>query len=291
MELALGTCIRHATTDPEYLEHLVEGRRLLEAHPEPYWWEPVWETGLRNLLLAAYLPSEDERAVEHLHTALEIFEAYGDRLLLAATLADSSGLYLEGDREQDLWAIANVRRACEILSEMDSPNWYGHALYYLGVLLRYEGEYPEAIEKLTMGAQRLEDVGDVNCWGGASRALARCEAALGQTEPARARLSAVIGRMPVLPMQDIVKPRTLDTAAEVFLAMGTYDRAGVAVGAALAAELPAEYARVRDPDLEEARTRVIEAIGATEAERLIAEGKSLDIDEALGAIHEWLVSD
>lgn len=291
LELALGTCIRHATTDPEYLEHLVEGRRLLEAHPEPYWWEPVWETGLRNLLLAAYLPSEDERAAEHLHTALEVFEAYGDRLLLAATLADSSGLYLEGDREQDLWAIANVRRACEILSEMNSPNWYGHALYYLGVLLRYEGEYPEAIEKLTMGAQRLEDVGDVNCWGGASRALARCEAALGETAPARVRLSAVIDRMPVLPMQDIVKPRTLDTAAEVLLAMGTYDRAGVVVGAALAAELPAEYARVRDPDLQEARTRVIEAIGATEAERLIAEGKSMDIDAALGAIHEWLVSD
>ncbi len=291
LELALGTCIRHATTDPEYLEHLVEGRRLLEANPEPYWWEPLWETGLRNLLLAAYLPAEDERAVEHLHTALEVFEEYGDRLLLAATLADSSGLYMEGDREQDLWALANVRRACAILAEMNSPNWYGHALYYLGVLLRYEGEYREAIDHLTMGAQRLEDVGDVNCWGGASRALARCEAALGQTEPARARLSAVIERMPVLPMQDIVKPRTLDTAAEVFSAMGTYDRAGIILGAALAAELPAEYSKVRDPELQIERSKVIEAIGETEAERRIAEGRAMNVDEALAVAHGWLASD
>ncbi|NND85694.1 MAG: adenylate/guanylate cyclase domain-containing protein [Acidimicrobiia bacterium] len=54
-ELALGATINHATTDPEYLEHLVRGRELLDEHP-PNWWDPVWEKGLINLLLGAYLP-------------------------------------------------------------------------------------------------------------------------------------------------------------------------------------------------------------------------------------------
>jgi predicted ATPase/class 3 adenylate cyclase/tetratricopeptide (TPR) repeat protein len=288
MELALGTCIRHATTDPEYLEHLLEGRRLLEAHPEPYWWDRTWEQGLRNLLLAAYLPAEDERVSEHLHTALEVFEEQGDQLLLAATLADSSGLYMKGDREQDEWVLSNVRRACEILSGMDSPNWYGHALYYLGILLRYEGEYVEAADLLAMGAVRLEDVGDVNCWGGASRWLARCEAALGQTDAARRRLVAVLDRMPVLPMQEMVKPRLLDAAAEVFLADGDHREAAVTLGAALAANLPDEYSTLRDPDLEVVRNRAVEALGENEVERLIAEGTSLGLDEALAFVREWL---
>ena len=65
MELALGAAIRHATTDPEYLEHLVEGRRLLEEHPEPHWWSATWDEALTQLLLAAYLPMEDGRLEEH----------------------------------------------------------------------------------------------------------------------------------------------------------------------------------------------------------------------------------
>lgn len=281
MELALGTCIRHATTDPEYLEHLLEARRILEAHPEPSWSDPIWERGVLNLLLAAYLPAEDARLREHLHTAIAVFEEYGDQALLAATLADSAGLYGEGDREEDEWVLANVRRACAIFSEIDSPNWYGHSLYYLGILLRHEGEFAEAIEHLNMGAHRLEEVGDVNCWAGANRALARCETPLGYMDSARARLVAVIDRMPVLPMQDMAKPRTLDAAAELFLAAESFDRAGITLGAALAAELPAEYSKVRDPDLQAVRDTLHRAVGEAEVERLIAKGRAMSIDESL----------
>ena len=288
MELALGTCIRHATTDPEYLEHLLEGRRLLEAHPEPHWWEPTWERGLQNLLFAAYLPADDDRVMEHLRAALAIFEEVGDRLLLAATLADSSGMYGEGDRELDEWALGNVRRACDILAGMEAPNWYGHALYYLGILLRREGEFEESRELLSLGAGKLEDVGDANCWAGANRYLARCEARLGDTGPARARLVEVIDRMPVLPMQEVVKPRTLDSVAEVMLLASDHVHAGVLLGAALAAELPAEYGRIRGPELEALRAELVGAVGEPEAERLIAEGRSLDVDEALRYSREWL---
>ena len=288
MELALGTCIRHATTDPEYLEHLLEGRRLLEAHSGPTWWDPVWERGVLNLLLAAYLPAEDDRLREHFRTALEVFDEYGDQALLAATLADSAGLYGEGDREEDEWALANVRRACQIFSELDSPNWYGHALYYLGILLLREGDYDQAIENLGAGAHRLEDVGDVNCWAGANRALAKCESAVGQTDPAAERLVAVIERMPVLPMQEIAKPRTLDAAAEVFLAAEQYEHAAITLGAALAAELPEEYGRVRDPDLQVVRDKLAETRGESETEGLIGEGRSLGLEAALENVRRWL---
>jgi predicted ATPase len=281
MELALGTCIRHATTDPEYLEHLLEGRRLLEAHPEPNWWDPTWERGLQNLLLAAYLPADDERVREHLDTALEVFEQSGDRLLLAATLADSSGMYLEGDRELDLWALANVRRACDILSEMDAPNWYGHALMSLGAILRYEEETQEAKECLAQASTLLDDVGDANCWANSGRGLAKCEAVLGEVESAGRRVAAVIDRIPVLPMQEIHKPRTVDAAVVALLAGGNHELAGAALGTAMAADLPAEYQRIRVPELQEYREELEAAVGAEEAERLIDEGAAIGVDDML----------
>ncbi len=290
MELALGTCIRHATTDPEFHEHLLEGRRLLESNPDPLWWEPAWERALRNLLLAGYLPADDPRLAEHMNAALDGFEECGDRLLLAVTLTETAGVYGEGDRELDEWAMANVRRACAILTDIGSPYWYGHALFYMGVLLRYEGEYAEAVENLAMGASRLDDVGDPNCWAGASRTLASCEIHMGQIDSAAQRLGAVIDRMPVLPMQDIVKPRTLDVAVEWLLATGDAERAAITLGSALAPELPAEYNKRRAPELEELRHRVVVALGAPdEAERLIGEGRALGLDEALEQARRWLL--
>ncbi len=109
MELLLGAAIRHSTTSPEYLEHLLERRRLLEAHPEPLWWEPVWERGLLNLIYAAYMPNEDERIPEHVEVALESFDRAGDQALLAGTLGDSAGLWVMVD---DAWILGT------------SPGWW-----------------------------------------------------------------------------------------------------------------------------------------------------------------------
>ncbi|MDX1449120.1 MAG: adenylate/guanylate cyclase domain-containing protein, partial [Acidimicrobiia bacterium] len=115
MELALGATIRHATTDPEYLEHLVEGRRLLEEHPEPAWWVPRWDFGFTQLLLAAYLPADDGRVAEHINAALEVFDELGDIAILGATLNDAAGyFYFSGDPERGL---EMNRRACEIYAE------------------------------------------------------------------------------------------------------------------------------------------------------------------------------
>ena len=77
---------------PEYLEHLLEGRRLLEQHPEPRWWSATWDEALTQLLLAAYLPMEDGRLEEHGKAALErvgVVESLHQR---AAQLLEHRGL-------------------------------------------------------------------------------------------------------------------------------------------------------------------------------------------------------
>jgi predicted ATPase/class 3 adenylate cyclase len=278
MEIALGAAIRHATTDPEYLEHLVEGRRLLEEHPEPHWWPADWDEGLTQLLLAAYLPMEDERLEEHSQAALDTFERAGDLALLAATLNDTGGtFYMTGDRERGL---DYNRRACEILACIDSPNWYGHALMLRGMLLTFEEEPTEASDQFAEAARLLDMVGDVNCWAASTRGLARCETALGDTNSAASRLLAILDRMPTLPMPEITKPRTLDAIAEALLVAGRLEEGGLLLGAAIAAPFT-PGAVIRPAELEVIRTNAIEQLGEIEAERLFAEGAKLDLDGAL----------
>jgi tetratricopeptide (TPR) repeat protein len=278
MQIALGAAIRHATTDPEYLEHLVEGRRLLEEHPEPHWWSATWDEALTQLLLAAYLPMEDGRLEEHGQAALELFEQAGDPALLAATLNDTGGtLYVMGERERGL--EYNLR-ACEILAGMDSPNWYGHALQLRGMLLVMEKEPAAAMPQLAESARLLDMVGDVNCWATSTRGIARCETALDDTASASSRLLAVLDRMPTMPMPEVTKPRTLDAIAELVLAAGRSEEGGVLVGAAIAAPFPAESI-IRPAELDQFRSEAVARLGEAEAERLLAQGAELELDEAL----------
>jgi len=291
MELALGACIRHATTDPEYLEHLLEARRLLDNNPPPHWWEEAWDGALINLLLAAYLPSDDDRVLEHLTTALELFEACGDRAFVSIALSESATLYLEGDRAQDEWVLDNVRRACEIYSSFDSPNWHGHALQIMGVLLRWEGDYAEAAENLAQAAQMLDEVGDVNCWAVSTRSLARCEAAIGKFEEAAQRLVPVIDRIPVLPMQMTSKVRILDSSADVLQASHRDAEAAVVLGACLAVDdMPEDFVKTRDWELNAIRDELVTRLDSGELARLVAEGQGLRVDEALVKVRAWLVT-
>lgn len=286
MELALGATIRHATTDPEYLEHLVEGRRLLEAHPEPHWWDPEWEFGLNQLLLAAYLPDEDDRVDEHFSAALDVFESKGDVALLGATLNDASGhVYLGGDRER---ALEMSRRAIEIYAELDSPNWYGHILQTSAMLLSLEGaaEMRTAMERASEAAGLLDTVGDVSCWATSNRIVAKCEVGLDETEATPSRLLAILDRMPVLPMQELAIPRTVDRIAELLLHRGRPSEGAVLLGHSQTSE-PSE-SQIRALELEEIRARAREVLGATEADRLMAEGAALDVDEVLEQAREWL---
>ena len=284
-EMQLGAAIRHSTTDPEYLEHLEEGRRLLDAHPEPFWWEPAWEKALLNLVFAAYFPAEDPRIREHIDTALELFEAVGDRALLAATLGDSGGLWGQAD---EAWLLGNLRRSVEILGELEVPYWYGHALLGLGAFLNMRDEYEEAASLLSTAAPHLADCGDVNCWASSSRWLAHAEGELGRPQQAAGRIAAVIEKLPILPMVELHVPRTLDQAARVLQLGGWFDRAAVVLGRALATEFPTETIFSRDDLHGRIRAALEQELDAAQLERLMAEGAATETEALLQRARSWL---
>jgi predicted ATPase/class 3 adenylate cyclase len=285
MQLQLGFSIRHATTDPTYLDHLVEGRRLLDAHPEPHWWEPEWERGLLNLFLAEYLPADDPRIREHLDAALAAFEQVGDEALYAAALFETVGLLGTGDDEA---VMANLTRAVEIMGSIVVPYWYGHALMVMGSLLRNEGELEAAAGYLSKAADRLRDCGDLACWATSTRGLALAVSALGGPERALGLLDTVLEVTPALPMPEIVRPRTLDALAEVLAGAGEHRHAAVVLGCAEVTEFPVTsiIARLDHAGL---RKRLVDILGAEAVDQLTREGAALHPDDCLVRARDWLV--
>jgi hypothetical protein len=243
------------------------------------------QRGLLNLILAAYLPATDERIREHLDVALDVFEEAGDKAMLAATLGETATLLGQG---QDDWIMENLRRAVEIFAGIQVPYWQGHALMVLGILLQGSGDDAGSVERLAEGARHLEDCGDLSCWATSSRYLASAEARLGAPESAKRRLAAVVEQLPILPMQEIARPRTLDSTAEVLLAAGAPDRAAVVLGRAMATKYTSATIFKREPLHEAVGSGIREAIGDEETARLMAEGEALDVDETLGKALAWL---
>jgi hypothetical protein len=131
-------------------------------------------------------------------------------------------------------------------------------------------------------------MGDMNCWAGSSRRLATAEAALGSPDPARERLVAVIEAMPILPMHDVAKPRTLDAAAEVLLAAGLVEEAAFALGRSEATEFTVDTIFPRSDRLERTREEIARRLGAVETDRLAADGAAASVDDALALIADWL---
>jgi predicted ATPase/class 3 adenylate cyclase len=284
LRLQLGFAIRHATTDPAYLEHLVEGRRLLDAHPEPHWWEPEWERGLLNLFLAEYLPVDDPRLREHLDTALAAFRGVGDEALEAAVLFERVGLWGTGEDDR---IMEDLTRAIEAMGRLDLPYWHGHALMIKGVLLRDRGASGDGAVFLAEAAGRLQDVGDLACWATSLRGLARVEAELGHHARAVELMGMVLEATPRLPMPEVVRPRTLDTLAEVLTAAGEHRHAAVVLGCAEVTEFPMTSIMPRI-DHAGLRSRLAEQLGAGVVDELCREGAALDPDDCLARARDWL---
>ncbi len=295
--LALAAVIAHSTSDPEYLEHLHQARELLEAHPEPYWWEPRWDEGLNLFLLGEYeSPAagsahagqmQYSRKAEHIHRAIELFEEVGDRALLGAALVSTGGLAGEGDDEG---ILANQRRAVSMLRSVEVPYWLAHALQHLGHwLLNFHGEAEEAAELLSEARGLLQDCGDMHCWAGTSRVLSQAETARGMYHAPAQRIVEVVDSLPVLPFADTHLPWTLDDCARVLMVAGQDERAAIALGKAVAVPLPGEAFVPRDQVQAWTRQPLTERLGDAEMDRLLAEGAAMDTEEALALFRSWLV--
>lgn len=283
MELALGAAIRHSTTDPEYLEHLVEGRRLLEEHPEPVWWDPPWERALIHALLFEYLDPDDPHILEHFEAAVAGFERLGDEVFLSIPLTMTTGVI--GSMGND-WVVEKLRRAVEITERIGIPLWRGHARFFLGVMLSMRGDDAAAIEPIAAGAKDLEECGDLNCWAGASRRQAMAEAALGAPDDARRRLGRVLEALPSLPMRDLQRIRLVDAMTSVLVSAGEHERAAVALGLAEANELAVSLAAGRG--LDSLRLDIVEVLGETKTAELAAEGAAWSLDEGVAVLEGWM---
>lgn len=283
MQLILGAAIRHSTSDPSYLQHLEEGRRLLAAHPEPRWWEAEWEQALIDFLLGAYLASSDERRRRHLESAIAAFEELEDEALLVAALTETFG---ESD---DDWVRSNLSRALEITERIELPFWRGHAAVFMGALLslRY-ASYAAAAPHLRDSLGYLRDCGDISCWAASNRALAITNAHLGLVEEARSNLEAVLDVLPSLPMPETHVPRLLDTATRVLLESGKVGNSALLLGLAEATEMPGELAFGRVATHEELRKEIATEIGEERTDQLIAEGARLGLDDAWDLIRRSL---
>jgi predicted ATPase/class 3 adenylate cyclase len=281
MELILGAALRHATTDPAYIDHLREGRQLLDEEPEPSWWEPVWDRALTDAILFEYLPEEDERQLDHFEAAVAGFTAQEDEAFLSLPLIFSFGS-MEVDE-----ATAHLQRAVEITERLGLPLWRGHALFILGIVRHIQGEHAAAIELLAAGAGDLQECGDMNCWATANRGQAVSEAKTGAHEAARRRLAAVIGTIPRLPKREIHELRSADAVTQVLAGAGDYERAAVSLGLARTIQTE-EVSFAIDRGHDDMRDKIAAALGEEETESLLAEGASMTVMDGLTTFRAWL---
>jgi hypothetical protein len=286
MEWVLGATIGHATSDPEYEAHLREAERLLEAHPEPHWWEPEWERGLLALNLSSYLPPEDELAPVRIRRAIDIFEELGDRAMLAAALDTSTMLWGQADED---WLIGNNQRAADILGQMQVPYWYGHVLLSLGASQGQRGELEAASANLGHGARLLEEMGDLNCWAICIRRQALAEQGRGHARAAMEGLVTVLAAMPQLPMPEFHGPMCLDAAAELLIADGQLERAAYVLGAAKSTEVHKLHPQHRREPGHDAMQATLEAgLGVPATAARMREGAEAGAPEALRRLEGWL---
>lgn len=283
MELALGAAIRHSTTDPAYLDHLLKARELLDTNPEPAWWEPQWDRAFTDLLFSGYLPLSDDRSGAHAEAAVTTFERLGDRAMLGAALVEGVGGYgFYSDR-----TVADLSRAVDIFEEVRAGYWQAHARMILGTILGLREQPEEAAIHLDKGAEQLEDLGDLSCWANSLRWLAHCESALGMSARARAHLVEVIDSFEQLPMQEVALPRTLDAVVITLAGAGMHDLAAEALGCA--ESVPLDVATVIPRvSFEQLADDIARIIGAPEMESRRAEGVATEPRAFLRKARAWL---
>mgnify|MGYP001814740392 FL=1 len=285
LELALGAAIRHATNDPAYLEHLLEARTLLRAHPEPHWWEPAWDRACTELMLAAYLPPEDAEKEVHVRAAIEAYRTIGDRVMEAMALFESASLLGHAD---EAWLKDNLYRSVEMLDGMRAPYQHGHALMILGIVLELEDDHGAAAPQLAEAREKLGEMGDVSCWAQASRYLCLSQASLGSPEASAGPLAEVITALPALPMPEYDIPRTLDVAVHVLTDLGRWETAAYALGLARATPFDVPTMIPRDTSFEEQERTLRTELGAPELHRCLTEGAAADRVTALERISREL---
>jgi tetratricopeptide (TPR) repeat protein len=263
-----------------------EGRRLLESHPTPTWWEPGWERGIHHAILAAFLPVGD-RTRGDFAVAIEEFERAGDQASLAEVLSDTADMWGHAD---NAWVLDCLRRSIKIYESIEVADLgQAHARQQLGQLLVKAGEHAEAAEQFRRAASIFEGTADLNCWAlsvrlralSAVRADARPTAAAGW-------LLDVIDIRAELTMPEMHTPELLDVAAFVLARGGDSTRAAQVFGRAEAVPLPIDPDVYRTPIHIDIRTTIAAEISHDQYDQQRNLGEKLSIDDAFALAVEAL---
>ncbi|NND85695.1 MAG: hypothetical protein HKN46_11155 [Acidimicrobiia bacterium] len=164
---------------------------------------------------------------------------------------------------------------------MRSPYWLAHAHQTHGTIMNLQGAPALAADSLQVAVGLMADCGDLSCWANSARGLARAELALGRPEHAAELLVEVIDALPVLPMQEIALPRTLDTTASTLAALGDLERAATVLGRAVEVPFEIETIRPRGTVHDEVRALAESGLGGPAFSAAMERGAALDDDEAL----------
>jgi predicted ATPase len=244
-------------------DHMIEARRLFDAHPGPAWWDPRWERGMQLMLYAAFLTPSAERVPEFEESERIMRECGDDAMLVTlysqcGPLADVMGR----DRVMDLLARGAASTA--------SPEWANTCRATLANLHQLAGEHEQAVEHLRVayGEDRIHaDTARI----GRGRALAVSLCALGRLDEARQVIADVIGASgPQLVDRDLL--RCFAVAAIVLTASASHDMAALALGAAHGED------EGRHDASSGVRSQLFEVLGADRLAELESEGAALDAD-------------
>jgi hypothetical protein len=280
MELQLGAALHETTTDTDYVRHVHEARRLLEARPEPTWWEPVWEDALNNRLLYDLLPLDDPRSAEHLQAAVRGFTEAADEAMTAYVVGDSS-------RESETLEH-DLKAAAVTLRRLGDDVGHGSVQMELGLLLIRNGRLHEAVELLREHLGPLRDAINISFWAFASAMLAGAEAEIGSAKQAAKRLTELIGLLPTLPRSEWILARVFDASAATLASAERPEDAAVVLGKARAVPftLNTIYPReiVQTPILD----RLNETLREDTLTTLLAEGAAMTDASGLEVTEAWL---
>jgi len=295
LRLELAASLHRTGSDFDaFRRELDAAERALAEHPGPPWWEPEWDEALLHLLVVASEWSAHPRYEEHRQAALRGFERAGDTAMTALAFGYSA---MMAGRLDGAVIVANLERTTAMLATSPSPHIEGHCELVLGRVLAGRGEVESAGRYLASAMRKLIDLGDVNCWSGACRALAAIQIERGDATLAGEHIDAALRALPQVLSPTVAAAHTLDLAAQALLAQGRIKEAAFALGVdALRIDFGARSDRPprepRDPGPRARRQRVQntleQRLGAAEVQRQMAAAAAMPAEAGLERVAGWL---
>ena len=189
--IVLGACRTHKTGMTDYVgADLVEtGGELFDRDPEPWWWEPAWETAYWTMLRGAYLPPGHPEQQTYESRSIQLARDTGDPALTAFAL-------LVAFRAEPEVVDARLAAAIELGRHHGLRSTLGLGLMYRGAFARLRGDVESAGPMLIEAERLLRDFGGHFSASVANALTVFVDAASDQPRRAEVSLRRLVDRDP-----------------------------------------------------------------------------------------------